>query len=268
MLWGIDTKSPGFLKLLPGTGSASKNIILGIQESRFKNITVVGDKAFYSADNIDWLEDAEIHYVLALRRDLAFLKYTAASRYKDYFIYRKNVQWWREYNWGDRRIVHYLDKKIAADEEAAFLRRVEEAKATKAAFQRARKQFGTLAIITDTGMEPKALYEFYKQRREIEQMFDALKNTLDGDKTWMQSRESMQGYYFMLFIALRIYCQILDHLKRKDLLKKYSVHDVLWNLSKVYTVTVDGKVLVGEVTKSTRKLIEELEVPITETLGS
>lgn len=268
MLWGMDTQSPGFLKLLPGTGSASKNIILGIQESRFKNVTVVGDKAFYSADNIDWLEDAEIHHVLALRRDLSFLKYPATSKYKGHFIHRKNAQWWIEYNWGDRRIVQYLDKQIAADEESAFLRRVDEGNATNAAFQKARKRFGTLALITDTGLDPKRLYEFYKQRREIEQMFDTLKNELDGDKTWMQSRESMQGYYFILFIALRIYCQILDHLKRKDLLKKYSVHDVLWNLSKVYTVNVDGTELLGEVTKSTRKLIEEVEVPITQYVGS
>lgn len=268
MLWGIDTHSPGFLKILPGTGSASKNIILAIRESRFKDVTIVGDKAFYSADNVEWLDGTDIHYALALRRDLSFLEYPAASRYKEYFTYRKSAQWWREYKQGDRRIVHYLDKKIAAEEEVNFLHRIEEKKATKTAFQKARKQFGTLAIVTDTGLEPKELYEFYKQRREIEQMFDSLKNTLDGDKTWMQSRESMQGYYFILFIALRIYCQMLDHLKRKDLLKKYSVHDVLWDLSKVYAVNVDGKELVGEVTKSTRNIIKELEVPITEKLGS
>ena len=131
-----------------------------------------------------------------------------------------------------------------------------------------RNRFGTLAILTDTGMDPKRLYEFYKQRRDIEQSFDSLKNTLEGDKTWMQGRESLRGYYFILFIALHMYSQVLDHLRRKDLLKRYSVHDVLWQLSKVYLVDVDGRDMVGEVTKSTRKVIDVLEIPITENLGS
>ena len=239
-----------------------------VWESRMRNVVVVGDKGFYSKDNVEALEDDDIHYALSLRRDLSFLQHPAPSRYKRHFIHRKSVQWWREYEWGDRRVVHYLDKQIASEEETALLRRVEEGKASMKDHRARRNRFGTLAILTDTGMDPKRLYEFYKQRRDIEQSFDSLKNTLEGDKTWMQGRESLQGYYFILFIALHMYSQVLDHLRRKDLLKRYSVHDVLWQLSKVYLVDVDGRDMVGEVTKSTRKVIDVLEIPITENLGS
>lgn len=268
LLWGIDTHVPGFLKLLPGTASSAQNLVRAIWESRLKNVIVVADKAFFSEDNVEDLEEYETHYALSLRRDLTFLQYPAASRYPKYFVYRKSIQWWREYEWCGRRIVHYLDKQIAAEEEAALLRRIEEKKASKSEYRANRKRFGTLAILTDTGLPPQALYELYKQRREIELAFDTLKNTLDADKTWMQSRESLQGFFFILFIALHLYSQALDHLRRKDLLHQYSVHDVLWGLSKVYTVVVDGQDVIGEVTKSTRELIDELEVPITENLGS
>lgn len=268
LLWGVETHLPGFLKILPGTASAAQNLMSAIWESRLKNVIVVGDKAFFSEDNVEDLEEYQTHYALSLKRDLSFLQHPVASRYKKYFFHRKKVQWWREYEWYDRRIVHYLDKQLAAEEETAFLRRMEKGKASKEEYQTNKKRFGTLAILTDTGLSPQRLYGLYKQRREIEMSFDALKNTLEGDKTWMQSRESLQGYYFILFIALHIYSQVLDHLRRKDLLKKYSVQDVLWQLSKVYTVDVDGRGIVSEVTKSTRKLIAEIEVPITEKLGS
>jgi transposase len=164
--------------------------------------------------------------------------------------------------------VHYLDKQIAAEEEAAFLRRVAEGKATMADFKAHKNRFGTLAILTDTGLSPQEVYELYKQRREIEQAFDTLKNTLEGDKTWMQDRVSFQGYLFILFIALHVYSQAIEHLRSKGLLEKYSVHDVLIALSKVCVVDLDGKEALTEVTKSTRRVIEELEVPITEGLGS
>jgi len=268
LLWGIETHLPGFLKILPGSSSSAQNLMNAVWESCLQNVIVVGDKAFFSEDNVRDLEEYETHYALSLKRDMKFLRYTAASRYKEYFLYRKSVQWWREYTWNDRRVVHYLDKEIAAEEEAVFLRRIDEGKASKKEYQMNKKRFGTLAIVTDTGLSPQRLYELYKQRREIEMSFDALKNTLEGDKTWMQNRESLQGYYFILFIALHIYSQVLDHLRRKDLLKRYSVHDVLWGLSKVYTVNVNGQDIVSEVTKSTRKLIAGIEVPITEKLGS
>ena len=268
LLWGIESHLPGFLKILPGTSSSARNLISAVWESRLKNVIVVGDKAFFSENNVNDLEEYDTHYALSLKRDNKVLQYPVPSKYKEYFFYRKSIQWWREYKWGDRRIVHYLDKELAAEEEVAFLRRIKEGKASKKEYRANKKRFGTLAILTDTGLPPKGLYEFYKHRREIELSFDALKNTLEGDKTWMQNRESLQGYYFILFIALHLYSQILNHLRQKDLLKRYSVHDVLWGLSKVYTVNIDGRDIVGEVTKSTRKLIAEIEVPITEKLGS
>jgi hypothetical protein len=98
--------------------------------------------------------------------------------------------------------------------------------------------------------------------------FDALRNTLESDKTWMQTREKMQGYFFILFLALHLYSQVLDHLRIKKLLKQYSVSDVLALLSKVYVVNIDSKVILGEIPKSTRKLIDLIEIPITKNLGS
>jgi hypothetical protein len=268
LLWGIETRLPGFLKLLPGTASSAQNLVRAVRESRLRNVIVVGDKGFFSEDNVRELEESEVHYALSLQRDLPFLEHPPPSRYTRHFVHRKTVQWWREYEWGDRRVVHYLDKQLAAEEEVNLLRRVDEGKASMEEYKSHKNRFGTLAILTDTGLTPDRLYGLYKQRRDIEQSFDSLKNTLEGDKTWMQERESLQGYYFILFIALHLYSQVLDHLRRKDLLKKHSVHDVLWDLSKVYLVEVNGKDVLAEVTKSTRKLIAELEVPITGKLGS
>ena len=268
LLWGVDTHLPGFLRLLPGTASSAQNLINAVVESRLRNVIVIGDKAFFSTENVDALEFHEVNYALALPRDLEFLEHPPPSRYRRYFLHKKSPQWWREYEWGERRVVHYLDKQLAAQEEASFLGRVEQGKAKKKDHREKKNTFGTLAILTDTGKEPKELYELYKQRREIEQCFDSLKNTLDADKTWMQSREKLQGYLFILFIAFHIYSQVLLHLHRKELNEKYSVHDVLWYLTKAYIVPVDGRDIVSENLKSTRKLVAELEVPITQKLGN
>jgi Transposase DDE domain. len=134
-------------------------------------------------------------------------------------------------------------------------------------YKRLKKRFGTLSILTDTGLSAEETYSLYKERRDVEYAFDTLQNTLSAEVTWMRSRESLQGYLFIMFIALHLYSQILEHLKRKDLLSRYSVQDVLTYLSKVCIVEMDGKDRLGEVTKQTRKVIDLLEMPITESLG-
>ena len=268
LMWGTTTHQPGFLKLLPGATHSAKSLSNAIWESGIQDVVAIMDKGFYSQDNIECLEDAEIQYAIALKRDLSIVKHATVLKYKQYFHYKKHVQWWRSTELGDGRMIyHFLDKTLADNEESSYLARVEEGKATKAQYNKLKKRFGTLSIITDTGLSAKEVYALYKQRRHVEYAFEAFKKTLEADVTWMRSRESLQGYLFINFVALHLYSQVLDHLKRRDLLERYSVQDILTYLSKVCIVEVNGKDRLGEVSRQTQKVIDLLEIPITERLG-
>lgn len=237
LMWGTTTHTPGFLKLLPGATHSAKSIANAIKESSIQDVIVIMDKGFYSQANVEYLEDAEIQYAVALKRDLSIIKHIAASKYKEYFLYNKHAQWWRSADIGDGRMVyHFLDKALADNEESSYLARVDKGEVTKTRYNILKKRFGTLSIITDTGLPARDVYVLYKERREIEYAFEAFKKTLRADVTWMRSRESLQGYLFIQFIALHLYSQVLDHLKRKDLLEQYSVQDILTYLSKVCIV--------------------------------
>jgi len=204
---------------------------------------------------------------MALKRDIPLIKHYSPAHYKDYFRYRDRAEWWIETEWENRKIYTYLDKSIADQEESTYLEGVEEGRSSMKDYKRLKNRFGTLSILTDTGLSAKDVYALYKERRDVEYAFDTLQNTLGADSTWMRSRESLQGYLFIQFVALHLYSQILEHLKRKDLLSQYSVRDVLTYLSKVNVVELDGRDQLGEVTKQTKKVIDLLEVPITERLG-
>ena len=118
-------------------------------------------------------------------------------------------------------------------------------------------------------MAPAELYGLYKERREIEDTFDALLNMLGGDKSWMQSRQSLQGYCWLLllllFLGLHLHAQVLDHLRRKELLNDYSVQDILWYLSKVQVVEMRAEDRLAEVPKQAARIIDKRELPITQT---
>ncbi len=267
LMWGTTTHRPGFLKLLPGAVHSAQTVVNAIKESTLQDCIAVLDKGFWSPENMKTLEDGHVHYAMALRRYLPMVKHVSHSKYTSYFRYRKRAQWWRSTEWNGRIIYHFLDKSIADQEESTYLERVEQKRCTLTDYKHLRNGFGTLSILTDTGLSAEETYALYKERRDVEYALDTLQNTLDGETTWMRSRESLQGFLFIMFIALHLYSQVLDHLKRKDLLSRYSVQDVLTYLSKVCVVEIDGKDHLAEVTKQTKKVIDLLEIPITKKLG-
>lgn len=97
------------------------------------------------------LEKRGIHYILPLKRDTPFLKYSTQDAYKDYFIYRDSVRWYIEYEWKRRRVILYMDKKVTADEEITFLKRLREGSVSKEKYKEESKKFEKLALITDLG---------------------------------------------------------------------------------------------------------------------
>ena len=71
---------------------------------------------------------------------------------------------------------------------------------------------------------------------DVEKAFDAMKNVLEADKTNLQTPESVRGYFFVTFLALRVYFGILKRLREKKLTTKISVEEVLFELSKVVRI--------------------------------
>jgi hypothetical protein len=273
LCWGTTTHRPGFLQLLSGAVNSAQTIAHVIKEAPFQEVIAVIDKGFWSPDNVYAFEDEEVHYVMALRRDLPIVILKPHTQYRTHFIYRDHAQWWRQDDWEGRTIYHYLDKRLADDEESAYLRRIEKAKTDSEkqkihiAYRQARNRLGTLSLLTDSGLTASDTYSLYKERREVEYAYDAMQNDLRGDVTWMRTRESMVAYHFILFLALHVYSQVLDHLKRKDLLTTYSVRDILTYLQKVMVVEVDDHDILLPVTRQTQTVLDKLEIPITEKLG-
>jgi hypothetical protein len=94
-------------------------------------------------------------------------------------------------------------------------------------------------------------------------MFDALKNVLDADKTYMQNEEVLHGWMFANHIALIIYYRLYQLLQCHNLLSKYSVLSLITQLSFVKKVKIDGNWHLAEVTKKSTDLFKSLGIPIT-----
>ena len=104
------------------------------------------------------------------------------------------------------------------------------------------------------------VYESYKQRNEIEVMFDSFKNYLAADVSYMQNRYVMEGWLFANFIAMIAYYKLYVRLRQADLLAKFSPKDIVEQAKAIYQMKIRGNWHRSEMTDKTMKLFAKIGV--------
>jgi|GEM_PF-796433 len=119
------------------------------------------------------------------------------------------------------------------------------------------KLAGVFGILSDLDVEPKVVFEQYKAREEIEQVFDYMKNDLEADHTCLGNDEAVRGFFVVVFLAMRLYFKILQRLREKGLVGMVSVREVLFELSKMrMIVETNGKEHLCVLSKKAEQILE------------
>jgi transposase len=130
-------------------------------------------------------------------------------------------------------------------------------------FKIQQSRFGTLTLFSNLTAEAEEIYRYYKSRNNIETMFDAMKNILHADSSYMQDENSLKGWMFINHVALVWYYQIYNLLLEKNLLKKYSVQDIIMHLLEIRKIKIKEEWRTAEINMKTIKLLEKMDINIT-----
>ena len=265
-------RCPAYYRISPGNIKEVKAMRNCIAESGVQDAVVVADKGFHSKANVEALVQEGLMFIIPLKRDSRLIDYAPTGKpgkqgFGAYFVHEGRHIWHAESQSEDGRVILYLDDKLRATEERDYLNRADKHPETHTieAFHGKQNRMGTIAMLTNLPGErtPEQVYKSYKGRAEIEVMFDALKNILEADRTYMRDEEAMEGWFFINHLALVWYYQIYNLLLSKELLYKYSPADLLLRLAEVRKVNINGKWITSEIIKSTETLLMKLDIPIT-----
>jgi transposase len=260
MFFSIDKQLPVLLKPLPGSVRDIKAIKAVIDELRVKDLIVVLDRGFASYDLPTLLKENGFSFVLPMRR--SFTKIDYGMRMENAFTYRGRGIKWSRRKMDKCYIYLFEDVKLRAEEETTFIQLMEEGKKSKEAYAEESKKFGKIAVLSNLERGGEEIYLLYKDRENIETAFDALKNELENDKTYLDDEDAVRGYFFISFVSLYLYYKILKRLKEKGLGGKVSVAEVLLELSKVYEINMGVKKKLSEIPEKVEKLANLLELDI------
>ncbi|GCC10758.1 transposase DDE domain protein [archaeon] len=273
-LFSLDQHTPSYFRMVPGSIRDVSPLVLTVKESGVNNVVLIGDKGFYSENNVLGLEAEKLHYILPLKRNSSLIDYSMIQKgdrraLDGYFMFEKRTVWYYSYKLKEgelngKTVVIFIDERLKAEEEKDYLSRIEKEddKALETFFKN-QYRLGTIAVITDMGELPERIYSLLKSRGEIERMFDTFKNVLNADRTYMKDDYQMEGWMFINFISLIFYYKIYSILKENKLLKKYSPNDVLIHLSRIYKLKVQEKWITSEIPKKTKNITEKLNIHIT-----
>jgi hypothetical protein len=269
--FAIESRMPVYYRITPGNIRDVTALKLTITESGLKDVIIVADKGFGSHDNFDMLDREGLNYIIPLKRNSALfdkdiIKQGDKSNYDGYFIWQKRPVWYYRKVVGGKPVTVFLDESLKASEEGDYLNRVEKKLEgyTRDRFLEKQYDFGTIIIRTNLDRPADEIYGLYKERGEIEQSFDFLKNLLEQDKSYMQNEKSLEAWAFINHLTLLLNYKIYNLLRvNKKLLKKYSVTDLISHLKYIFKTKVDDKWYTTEISKKTDALLNDLGLHIT-----
>lgn len=273
LLFSQSQHEPVYYRLLPGNIRDVKSVKLSLREAGINDAVFIADKGFYSADNIVELEKSELQYVIPLKRNHTLIDYKPLQKkgkrgLKHHFKFQDRYIFCSISKINESKTLYtFLDDRLRLEEEQSYLNRIDVQKEDKLSikeFHKAAHTFGTFTILTNLSEKmPLEIYEFYKSRMEVETAFDAFKNTLQADRTYMQNDQSLEGWMFINYLSLLAYWRILKLLVSKELLSKISIKDLLIHLSYIKKIRINGEWHQAEITDKTKKLFAKLGYTIT-----
>ncbi|GAX60734.1 transposase IS4 family protein [Candidatus Scalindua japonica] len=95
-------------------------------------------------------------------------------------------------------------------------------------------KMGSFVLITNKQQMDKAeVLNLYRQKDQVEKMFDIYKNEMNGDRLRAHSQYNVDGRLFIKFVALIIYAEASRVMKEKKLFNKYTVKELFAELKKL-----------------------------------
>lgn len=260
-----------YYKLLEGSIPDAKALTDIIEEMGIQNGIAILDNGFVSDDNMRGLLKSKTKYLIALRRDSKLVieeilndsdrikaKEKFTNEHESVFAYENLDKY-------GNRICIYFNQTIIGVETSEYLDKMEKGWKgfTEDNFLENKKRFGIFVIKTNIkDFSLKKIYEYYKSRFEIEYIFDTLKNTLDIDKVYMHSDNSLESWMFINHITITIAQCIYDELKEKEInISLRSLMKKLRQVTKQRNIThKDDEYVMQVIPLKTRKIIEKLDL--------
>jgi transposase len=131
----------------------------------------------------------------------------------------------------------------------------------KDAVLEAKRYYGFFALLTNEAMDAITALELYRNKDLVEKAFGNLKERLNLRRTLVSSEQSLDGKLFVQFVALIYLSYIKKQMQQTDLLKTYSLGQMLDKLDVIECFETPGQILqIGELLDKQKLIYDKLDI--------
>ena len=242
-----DTHRPVFYRVVQGSVVDKAAFMDVVHASGCRDCIIIADKGFYSKKNVSALLDAGMKYILPLQDNTVNVETEFYENTDDIYTFRDDSR-------KAELVGHYVEQ---VDKNYG-----EEERAPKDVLKEIR--MGYFSFCSNLDLPAKEIYLSYKQRWDIEQCFDYLKNSVVSSASHAHTDDYFRGWVFLNHISLLYYYGLLNALRNTGLDEKYSAEDILKLTKNVYRIdTGDGQgIKVSAIQKKTNTILNTLNVDL------
>ncbi len=224
---------PVFYKRYPGSIRDVSAFASFRQEMGVKAVVAVCDKGFAKKSDQEAMEAAGIDYLMPLRRNnrecpRTPLEQPGLTGFQGRFLHNGRIVWhWEQPAEKDakHRCILYLDESLR-HQELSNLRGADIGSETPGQLRKVAKSqllCGTICLKTSLKeCDAQTVYQTYKMREEIEQLFDTYKAEEDFNTTGMHSAETQEAAFFLNHLSVMMAYRVYERLRQNGALKDFA----------------------------------------------
>lgn len=268
-----ELKTPIFYRVIPGSIVDKSAFINTVRQINTGNCIVIGDKGFYSKTNSSALMSAGLRFILPLQNNTTMIPRDfdiddSDRKFDGRFTYKSRNIWHKKLSCGDMGNCIYIfkDDFRKAEANAKFTERQEKNYGEKPLTDEdffADTRRGIFSFISNIDTSAKEIYMVYKERWEIENCFDYLKNSVVGKPGYNRSNDEIEADSFINHIALLYFYKLIRKLDVSGLKKDYTPEDIIKRGRNVFKRSeYIGHKVITEMTKEDEEIFKALGVTL------
>ena len=268
-----DTHRPVFYVVIQGSIVDKSEFLDAVKRSGCKDVLILGDKGFYSKVNASALMGSRLKYILPLQDNTKavsqeFFEQEGLDKFDGTFAYHGRAIWYHKQpsgNLGDY-IYIFMDEQRRASEHARFIERCEKDydESENVPMDLTKKpRMGYFCFCSNLDTEPKEIYLDYKERWDIAECFDYLKNSVRAESSHAHNDEYFRGWAFLNHISLLYYYGLINAINVHRLSEKLNPKEAILMTKDICRITdADGKKHLTHVKKETQDILDILGVDL------
>lgn len=277
-LFVIDKKSslPLYFRYLPGNIVDVSSLNTTIEELKkydIKSSFALVDAGFYSEDNIKELYTEEIDFLTRLPSKRTLYKDLVREAVPDIETFKNAVKYGNRILFVKQKKVNLFGNEgyahIVLDPERKgretkklLINAIEDQESDEENVEFELLKSGVMILVSSFEIEKKEVVPLYYMRQMVEKLIGFAKDDLDLIPLRVHREETLRGYLLLIFITLTVFV-----LMKKEIGSEYTVEEALLTMRNLKCKVYDKELIVQELAKQQKEIVEKLNIIVPKKMG-